>query len=483
MNGGKYKNELVKNTVWNALENYSMIGIQLLCTFILARYLTPADFGIVGMLVVFTAISQTLVDSGFGAALIREKEVSQKGYSSVFYANLFVSLCLYYILYVCSGAIAHFYNQPILDEICKYSFLVLPLNALCIVQTTILRRELCFKKLCVITVTAALLSSIVAIVSAYFLKNVWALVIQNVSLFGFRTLFLWLSSRWHPTLDFSWQLICKYFSFSKNILVAGLVGSIFNNIYSLLIGKYYTASDLGYFSQADRVKNVASHTSTSVVQNVTYPILSRVNNEGGDLLHAYKKIICVTMLFVGCIMAFVIGISSDLFEVLMGSAAWRRSGFYFLLLGISGILFPLHAVNQNILMVVGKSKTLMYLEIARRCIMMLILLFTVRYDISIFVFGNSIYSIILLFLNLHYCGQPIHYTIAQQLKDVAPILLRQGLIIALGLSVTYLLSQQAIYLRLLLAMASMTLLGYYLFRNNNYYKEIKAYMIQRMHGH
>ena len=483
MSNGNYKRELVSNTMWNALENYSMIGIQLLCTFLLARYLTPADFGIVGMLVVFTAIAQTFVDSGFGVALIREKEVSQAGYSSVFFLNLFISLCLYFLLCVCSGAIANFYHQSILNEICKFSFLVLPLNALCIVQTTILKRELRFKKLCVITLTAVLLSSILAIVSAYYLRNVWALVIQNVSLFGFRTLLLWASSRWHPSLSFSWPLISKYFSFSKNILIAGLVGSVFNNIYSLLIGRFYTATDLGFYSQADRVKNVASHTSTSVVQNVTYPILSRVNNEGGNLRNAYKKIICVTMLFVGCVMALVTGVASDLYEVLMGSSVWRQSGFFFLLLSISGILFPLHAVNQNILMVVGKSKTLMYLEIARRCIMILILLVTVRYSIAVFVFGNSIYSILLLFLNLYYCGKPIQYSIAQQLIDVAPILARQALMIITGIGISYLLSQKSIYFRLLISIISMVIIGYYLFRDNEYIKEIKSYVLNKRSFH
>lgn len=483
MSNGNYKRELVSNTMWNALENYSMIGIQLLCTFLLARYLTPADFGIVGMLVVFTAIAQTFVDSGFGVALIREKEVCQAGYSSVFFLNLFISLCLYFLLCVCSGAIANFYHQPILNEICKFSFLVLPLNALCIVQTTILKRELRFKKLCVITLTAVLLSSVLAIVSAYYLRNVWALVIQNVSLFGFRTLLLWASSRWHPTLSFSWPLISKYFSFSKNILIAGLVGSVFNNIYSLLIGRYYTATDLGFYSQADRVKNVASHTSTSVVQNVTYPILSRVNNEGGDLRNAYKKIICVTMLFVGCVMALVTGVASDLYEVLMGSNAWRQSGFFFLLLSISGILFPLHAVNQNILMVLGKSKTLMYLEITRRCIMVLILLITIRHGIAVFVFGNSIYSILLLFLNLYYCGKPINYSIAQQLKDVAPILARQVLIVMSGLITSYLMAQQPIYARLMMALASMLILFFLLFRKNVYFLDLRQYIVQRFHIH
>lgn len=479
MNAGKYKKALINNTVWNAIESYSMIGIQLLCTFLLARFLTPADFGIAGMLLVFTAISQTFVDSGFSVALIREKTISNEDYSSVFYLNMIIAIFLYCLLSFFSDTIANFYNQPILDKICKISFLVLPLNALNIVQITILKRELKFKKLCIISVIASLLSSVLALITAYYIKNVWALIIQNVSLFFFRTLFLWLSSNWHPTLNFSLPLIKKHFSFSKNILIAGLIGSIFNNIYSLLIGKYYTATDLGYYSQADRFKNVASHTSTGVVQNVTYPILSRVYNEGGNLLEVYKKIICVTILFVGFIMSIVIGDSSDLFEILMGSNKWRRSGEYLILLGISGILFPLHAVNQNILMVVGKSKTLMYLEIARRCIMIIIILLTIKFNIWVFVFGNSIYSIVLLFLNMHFCGRPINYSVSKQLKDVFPLLMRHLLIILTGILSSFIFSSINIFIRLFVSLLFMLIVSYFLFRNNIYFIEIVSYIQQK----
>lgn len=478
-----YKQQLVSSTVWNAVESYSMTGIQLICTFILARYLTPADFGILGMLVVFTAISQTIIDSGFSAALIREKHVSNEDYSSVFFFNLFLSLALYILLSLCSGTIADFYHQPILRSICSVSFLILPIQSLTLVQITKLRKELQFKKLCIISLSASIIASIIAIISASYLKNVWALVIQNITAISLKTLFIWVYGKWWPTIAFSWTTIKKYFSFSKNVMMAGIIGSVFNNVYSLLIGRFYTASDLGYFSQACRMRDVASYASTGVIQNVTYPILARINNNGENLKAAYKKVIGVTLTFVGCIMALAMTVAEDVYELLMGDAVWRISGYYFILLGISGILYPLHAVNQNVLMVKGKSKTLLFLEITRRTIMLIILAVTVHFGISVFVFGNSIYSILLLFLNLHFCGKPIHYTLFQQLKDVSPILFRQGIMVAMGITIACFLDAFNIYVRLIITFISTLGIGVFLFLQTPYFREMLNLMISKYMRH
>ena len=224
-------------------------------------------------------------------------------------------------------------------------------------------------------------------------------------------LFLWLTTDFVPVLKFSFSSLKKYFSFSKNIMLSAIIGTIFNNIYSLVIGKAYSVTELGYYSQADRIKNLGSQTTTQVIQSVTYPFLSKINNETGDIKEGYKKIIAVTLIFVGTVMAFLMGCSPQLFELLLGSSEWRIAGIYFLLIGINGILFPLHCINQNILMVKGDSKTILRLEIVRRAIMVLILLVTVNFDMVIFVSGLTFYSISLLFLNLYYCGKPIDYSL------------------------------------------------------------------------
>lgn len=468
-----YKSELANNTIWNAVENYSMIGIQLLCTFILARFLTPKDFGIIGMLAVFTAIAQTIIDSGFAQAIIREKEVNDNEYSTIFYFNFIVGVVIYILLYISSPLIAIFYHLSQLTDICRVLFLIIPFNSLCLIQTAKLRREVQFKKLCLVSLCASVISCIVAIISATYFRNVWAIVIQMTLSYFLRSLFLFFVTKWHPIFFFSFNILSKYFKFSKNLLISGIIGNIFNNIYSILIGRFYSPSDLGYFSQADRIRNVSSQTSTSVIQNVTFPIFSKINNDGKDLFNAYKKVILISLIYVGFIVSLLMCVAEDLFQLVMGSETWRVSGRYFIYLGIAGVLYPLHSVNQNILLVKGNSKNILYLEIARRSIMLLILVVTVNYSISIFILGNSLYSVLLLFINLYFCGKPINYTLIQQLRDVLPILIRFIIMILISIIMNQLLDDINIIIRFITTSILCIFTGIILFSKNIYF--IEAY--------
>ncbi|MBQ4082791.1 MAG: lipopolysaccharide biosynthesis protein [Bacteroidaceae bacterium] len=443
--------QIASNALWKYLEQFSVMGIQFLGTFIMARVLSPSDYGVIGIMSVFTILSNTIINSGFGQAIIREKEVSRLDYSTILYFNVFVSVLLYIILYFSSGVIADFYNQPIIADVSKITFLVLPLNALSIVQNTKLQKEVRFKKLCFISLISSLLSCIIAVCLAYTYRNVWALVFQNVLTYFFRVVLLWGTSNFIPTFRFSLSSFKYYFKFSKNLLFSGLIGVIFNNIYTLIIGKVYTTAELGFYTQAERFKNLGAHTTTEVVQAITYPILARLNNENGDIKEGYRKIINITVMIVGFVMALLMGCGEDLFEFLMGNEIWRMSGIYLFLMGINGILYPLHCINQNVLMVKGDSRTILLLEIVRRIIMIVILVTTMRHGIMFFVFGLSIYSIILLFVNLYYCGRPISYTLCEQLKDVCPILLRLLIIICVTLSFSTFIPIQTLSFRLFLS--------------------------------
>lgn len=477
----QYKKELAKNTVWNTLERFSLLGIQMICTFVLARFLTPTDFGIVGMLVVFTAIAHILVDSGFGTAIIREKEVSPIDYSSVFYLNVLIAIVIYVILYFCSPLIADFYHEPILNDVCKVTFLVIPLMSLQLIQTAILQRNLQFKKLAIITFVSSTTSCIIAIILAYYFRNVWALVLQNLMTYLIKTLLLWIFGRWHPILSFSWITIKRYFKFSKNLLLSGLIGSVFNNINALLIGRFYTSADLGFYSQANRVNDIASHQMTGVIKSVSYPILSKVNHAGGNLREGYRKVINVTLIFVGGIVVLLMGVAQDLMELLMGSPEWRVAGKYILILGVAGILYPLHAINQNILAVKGKGKSILYLEITRRCIMVMILAITVNFDVTIFVMGYSIYSILLLFLNLYVCGKPINYSIWEQFADVLPIFLRQAIMIGVALLSNNLLADANIWIRIFVSLSLSSCCGIVLFYKHPQFKDVCGMVSQKLH--
>lgn len=464
--------QLASNTIWNAIEKFSQLGIQLLCTFVLARFLTPSDFGIVGMLVIFTQISKTITDSGFSVAIIREKEVTKEDLSSVFYLNLILALIIYWVLFFCSPYIAAFYHEPILNDVCKVTFLVIPIFALTLIQTTLLKRNLQFKKLSIITFFSSIAASIVAVFLAYYYKNVWALVIQNLLTFTIEAILLWITTKWHPSLIFSIKSVSKFFKFSKNLLLTGLLGSVFNNINALLIGHFYSSTDLGFYSQANRISGIASHTSTDVVKSVSFPVLSKYYNNGGDLKRGYKKVILVTLLFVGSIVTLLMSVSDDLFEILMGGPEWRLAGKYLFLLGLSGILYPLHAVNQNILNVKGDSRTILLLEIIRRCILVIILCIALQFSVPVFVASYSFYSFVLLFVNLHYCGKPINYSTKEQLIDIAPIVARLFLVLFLSFVCNSVFVSFSIYVRCCLTMVLSTLLLLLLFYRTQAFNEV-----------
>lgn len=457
------KQELLSNTVWSSIEKFSTIGIQLVCTFIVARFLTPSDFGLLGLLIIFSSFSNCLIESGFSQAIIREKNVKQADYSSILYFNVVLSIIIYLLLFLSAGEIASFFNEPNLKLISRVTFIILPLNALSIVQFTKLTKDLKFKKLCIISLAASLVSSILTIILAYYWHNVWALVFQLIISNFLRTILFWATSDFRPSLVFSLERIKYYFKFSKNLLLSGLIGNIFTNISSLLIGKVYSISDLGFYSQASRLNSVMSQNFTAVIQGVSYPILVKVNNSGGEIKNAYKKIISVTLICVGSLMALILIVASDLFELLMGYE-WRIAGVYLLLLGLDGILYPLHSINQNILLVKGNSKKILGLEIFRRIIMVIILLIVLRYNVYVFSAGLSIYSFVLLFVNMYFCGQPIQYSLKAQLEDIFPILLKIGIVVILGCFLNYFVAEWHLIIRLFVCLSfgiSLLLVSFY----------------------
>ncbi len=457
--------QIAKNVIWKYLEMISVSGIQLVCTFIMARFLTPADYGILGIVLVFSAFADVFIYSGFGQAFIREKDVTRTDYSTILYFNLGVSLVMYVFLYLSSDLIANIYEQPILVDICKVAYLVLPIHALSLVQMTKLQKDVKFKKIFIISLVASFIAASIAICLAYIYRSVWALVLQVMITSAIRCILLWITTDFIPILKFSKESFKKYFKFSKNLLVSGFIGTLFNNIYSLILGKTYSAVELGYYSQAKKISDLGSQTTTQVVQSVTYPILARINNENGDIKEGYKKIISVTLIIVGFVMAMILGCAQDFYEFCMGDPIWRTAGTYLLLIGINGILFPLHSINQNILLVKGDSKNVLKLEIIRRGIMVVILAISMNFDVEIFVFGLSFYSVVLLFLNLYYCGKPIDYSVKEQLKDTMPIIIRLMIMIVLAKLVPYFLPSLHILARIILSCIICFVSGLLLFWN------------------
>ena len=420
--GDSIKQKAISSVIWSAIEQFSTLGIQMLCTLVVARFLKPSDFGTVGMLSIFTAVSLCLINGGFKTALIRKKDSTDVDYSSVFYFNVFISIVLYGILFFCSKYIANFYNIPELESISKVTFLVLPISAFSLIQVTILTKNIEFKTLFRASLIAAVVSGVIGICLALYRKNVWAVVCQNLSFYSIQCIMLWIFSKWKPLMLFSSESIKSMFGFSMNMMLSSLVTTFFNNLYVLVIGKIFTPTDLGNFSQAHKLQNISSSSITEVVQRVSFPVLSKFQSDDAMLAAVYKKIIRVTFFVVSFVMFLLMGSAKNLFGVLFDEK-WVMAGSFFSILCLNGVLYPLDSINLNVLSVKGKGRQYLTLEIIRRVVLLIILFVSSFFDIETFVWGQVLYSIIVLFINIYTSGKQINYSVASQCKDLFPTFL------------------------------------------------------------
>ena len=288
------KQRTIGALLWNLLDRMGQQVLLFIVGVLVANILSVEDYALVGMLAIFSAIANIVLDSGFSAALIRKQDATETDYNSVFYFNIFISACLYLLLFVCSPLIAGFFNQPLLTDLARVIFLALPFNSLSLIQTTLLNKQVSFKILTKINLIALTASGIGSLAMAYGGMGVWTLAWQPVILAFLRTVLLWFFNKWRPQLLFSISHIKELFGFSSNLLLAGLVNSIFTNIYSVAIGKLYPPVQLGYYSQGNKFSLMVISSVYSSLQTATYPIFSHIQNDKERSLRSYRKTIRFT---------------------------------------------------------------------------------------------------------------------------------------------------------------------------------------------
>ena len=288
------KQRTIGALLWNLLDRMGQQVLLFIVGVLVANILSVEDYALVGMLAIFSAIANIVLDSGFSAALIRKQDATETDYNSVFYLNIFISVCLYLLLFVCSPLIAGFFNQPLLTDLARVIFLALPFNSLSLIQTTLLNKQVSFKILTKINLIALTASGIGSLAMAYGGMGVWTLAWQPVILAFLRTVLLWFFNKWRPQLLFSISHIKELFGFSSNLLLAGLVNSIFTNIYSVAIGKLYPPVQLGYYSQGNKFSLMVISSVYSSLQTATYPIFSHIQNDKERSLRSYRKTIRFT---------------------------------------------------------------------------------------------------------------------------------------------------------------------------------------------
>ena len=386
---------------------------------VLANLLTPTEYGIMAIITIFIAVSTSIVDSGFSNALIRKVHIERVDYNTVFFFNLVVSFVLYIVLYVAAPAISIFFKEAILTEVLRVIGWVLVVNALAIIPRTILVKKIDFKTQTKVSVISSVVSGVVGIGMAMTGWGVWSLVWQQLSRQMMNTLFLWVFCKWIPVWEFSMKSFKELFNFGYKLLFSGLLDTIYKEIYYVVIGRFYSAADLGQYTRAQQFNIIFSSNLTSVVQRVSYPVLSSIQEEPERLREAYRRVIKLTMLVAFACMLGLAAVAKPLILILIGEK-WLPAVPYLQIICFAGMLYPLHAINLNILQVKGRSDLFLKLEIIKKIIAVGPIVVGIFYGIEYMLCGSVVTSFIAYFLNSYYSADLINYPTKEQLKDIFP---------------------------------------------------------------
>ena len=428
------KAKTVKGVWWSAADAFLGQGMTFLVGLVLARLLSPDEYGLIGIVTIFTTILLGFVDSGFSNALIRKHDVSDDDYSTLFYFNLFVSIIMYALLYVGAPTIAIFFDRIQLISLTRVIGLLLVFQALSIVQYTILSRRIDFKTKTKASVISALFSGVIGIGMALSECGVWSLVAQLLSRQLTYSICLWLLNKWWPKLKFSIKSFMYMWGFGWKLLLSGFLDRVWAQLYQAVVGKYYSPSTLGQYTKASEFANVFSSNFTSIIQRVSFPALSQVQDEKERLIFGYRKVIKTTMFVTTIILFFLGAVSKPLIYCMIGPQ-WNEAATYLPLICISMSLYPLHAINLNMLQVLGRTDIFLCIEIIKKVIALLPLYLGIFVNIYWMLIATIIIGIIAFFLNSFYTGKSLGYTSWHQIKDVSPSF---GVAIIIAMSVFFL---------------------------------------------
>lgn len=415
------KKQAINGVIWSSIERFSVQGIQFLIMIVMARLLSPNDYGLVGMLTVFIAIAQTLIDSGFSQALIRKQNRTETDNSTAFYFNIIVGICIYLIFYLSAPIIAWFYDAPELTAIMRVISLGIIFNSLAIVQRAILTIKIDFKTQAKASLISAILSGITGITMAYKGLGVWSIIAQQLVNLGLSTILLWIFAGWFPQGKFSKNSFRELFTFGSKLLASGLLNTLYNNIYLIIIGKLFTASKLGYYTRAQQFSDFPSTNLTGILQRVTYPILCKIQDDKDKLAQAYRKFLRISAFI---IFPLMVGLSAvaEPFILLLLKEQWHFTAIILQIICFSAMWYPIHAINLNLLQVKGRSDLFLRLEVIKKILGTVILIISIPLGLIGMCYGLITSSLIALTINTYYTGKLINVGFIRQMKDLAPTL-------------------------------------------------------------
>lgn len=407
--------------IWSALQRYSTMIIQFISGIILARLLTPYDYGCIGMLMIFMVLAESFIDGGFGSALIQKKHPTQEDYSTIFFWNLGMAVLLYIILYLSAPAIAKFYKIPLLCDVLRVQGVILFIYAFNIVQRNQLRKKLNFKVLSVVTITTSIISLAVTIIMAYHGYGVWSLVTQHILTSLIPALVFWFYIKWRPIVTFSFKSFKELFSFGIYMFFSHLMSSFTNQLRGLLIGKFYNASIMGYYSKAYGTERIASTSISQILNQVTFPLYAEAQDDKVLLGRMVKRLSVSIAYFTFPLMFVLILVAKPLF-VFLYSERWLPSVPYFQILCLVGIGVCLQAVNLQTISAIGKSRTMFLWSVVKQTIgLVYVVGGLLLFGMEGLLWGTVLHSWNCAFINMYLVSKYIGYKLREQLYDLLPI--------------------------------------------------------------
>ncbi|MBR5851392.1 MAG: lipopolysaccharide biosynthesis protein [Bacteroidaceae bacterium] len=416
------KDKTVKGVFWSAFNRFSTQGLQFVFGILIARILLPEEYGVVALLYVFIEILDCFIDSGFANALIRKHDRTDEDFSTVFYYNLVVALICYALLWCASPYIAAFYDIPILENITKVVGLGLILGSIQTIMGIKLTIALDFKTGAKISIPSNIIIGVLGLWMAYSGYGVWTLVIPNLIAGVFRIFMCWFYVRWLPALTFSWKSFKEMFSFGSKLLASSLIDKVFSNIYTILIGKFFNLSALGCYKRAGMFASFFSNNITGILQNVTLPVLSSIQNEDERLKSIYSSIIRMSVFVIFPLMLGLSAVADPFIRILL-TDKWEDSISLLQIICFALMWYPVHALNLNLLQVKGRSDYFLKLEIMKKITSILFIFVTFPFGLKAICYGSVVTSLISVVWNTHYTKKIIGYGFLSQIHDIMPTLL------------------------------------------------------------
>lgn len=408
--------------VWTFAQQFGNQLVGFGISLVLARILIPAEFGLIGMIAVFISVGQTLVQSGLTQSLIRTPDITNADYSTVFFYNLAVSILVYILVYLGAPYIAVFYDQEILTGLTRLYCLVFIINGFSAVQQARFTRQMNFKIQTIISLPATLIGGGVGILLATMDYGVWSLVWSQLVVAGIGSVLFWIFSGWSPGFIFRFSLFKQHFGFGIKLAVSGLLDTIFNNAYLIIIGKFFAPAQVGYFTRAETMRQLPVTNLSTALNKVTYPLFAQIQDDELRLKDVYSQLMKIVVFIIAPTMVVLGVLAEPLFRFLF-TARWLPAVPYFQILCVVGILYPINSYNLNVLKVKGRSDLFLKLEVIKKLLIIGIIVGTIPFGIYALLWGQVVMAIFGFFINSHYTGKFISYSAFSQIMDLMPSIL------------------------------------------------------------